>query len=197
VAECSLWSFQWPGANLAYVAPADSAGGDLGADAGKQEVAEGIMMDLGESDVISGKMKECRLWCRNPSVDNIGGVWLPPLVNPLAIADGRRFGNGKLPAWMDKVFQGAWWSVDFGQPVAATLAATYDRAGRQSEVAQTIAVTDARDDAPVPQRVLAAALNNDQFWRLLPLRAESLRLYGVHARTPGAPCGLSEVELYR
>jgi hypothetical protein len=197
VAECSLWSFQWSGANLAYVAPADSPGGELGADAGKQEEADGIMMELGESDAISGKMKECRIWYRNPSVDNIGGAWLPPGVNPLVVADGRRFGNGKLSAWTDKVFQGAWWAVDFGQPVAATLVVTYDRANRQSEVAATIAVIQAQADPTEPSRVLAAALGNDQFWRLLPLKPEPMRLYGVHTRTPAAPCGLSEVELYR
>ncbi len=101
VAECSLWSFAWPGPNLCYVKPAgataearspakaDSGGGDL----------DDLLDDAIDRPKAAGGAKTCKIYCPNSDVDRVAGTYLPVPLDPTQIADGRRFEGGKLPAW--------------------------------------------------------------------------------------------------
>ena len=131
VAECSLWSLQWPGANIAYVEPPQiGPGGGKEIHLAPAEPGErnGGLEDLQESTGISGKMKQCRIWSTNPDVDKVSGPWLKPELDPLRIVDGKRFGNGSLPSWTKLPYVGTWFTVNFGKPLPIRYAATYDRA---------------------------------------------------------------------
>jgi hypothetical protein len=199
VAELSLWSLRWPGPNLAYVRPAGIEG-----KTGK-ESADDILGELdGNKNSVSGKVKECRIWWPNTDPDAIRGPWLPAPVDPLQIVDGKRFGSGKLGPWsnQDKNYQptrGGFFTVDFGEAQTPTLLATCDRADHQSAVCVNLAAF-AHDGADPLQggKVLAGVVNNDQFWRLVPLRGEKVKVFGVHViKDAGSPSGLSEVEIYK
>lgn len=97
-------------------------------------------LELEEGKTALGAMKDCKIWWPNPDVDKVAGQWLKPRVSGLAMVDGKRFGNGKVPPWagdcaaMGGNFAGAWLTVDFGKPAKFSLAATYERASKQSDV---------------------------------------------------------------
>ncbi|HYE07808.1 MAG TPA: hypothetical protein VEL07_19990, partial [Planctomycetota bacterium] len=208
IAECSLWSIQWPGANMAYVDLDEAGGGgidDFGAgdDEGGDEDA-GIAAQELESGVTTGVMKDCAVLWPNTDVDRVAGAWLKPKIPPLAMVDGKRFGNGALPGWADEGakggnFSGAWFTIDFAKPVAFSLVATCDRARLQSQVSTSLAVLDGpagRSANAEETPVLAGVIGNDQFWRLLELdEPVELRLVGVMSFNGGIT-GLSEVEIY-
>jgi len=206
VAECSLWSFVWPGANLAFVRQAGPASADdildteteIGPDA---RVAEQEL----EGGATTGAMKNCEIWWPNTDIDRVQGAWLRPTVAGLEMVDGKRFGNGKLAPWAGKGakggnFFGAWLTIDFGKKVQVRLVATYDRANLQSEVATGLAAYVAEDldeyfghDRAL---VLRAAVANDQFWRLLPIgQKREVAILGIMAHN-NRIVGLSEIEVY-
>jgi outer membrane protein assembly factor BamB len=196
VAEFSLWSLRWPGPNLAYVKPA-------GFDAPAAKPAGGIDILEELEGKSAGKMRTCRLFWPNTDVDQVRGPWLPAPVEPLQMVDGRRFGNGKLGAWADRFghfepIRGGFFTIDFGGECAPKLVALYDRAGRQSEVTANLVLFTPEGDPIRGGSVLAGAVGNDQFWRLLPLGGPTkVRALGVHLlKDPSSAAGLSEVEVY-
>ncbi|MCX7934647.1 MAG: hypothetical protein N3A66_05235, partial [Planctomycetota bacterium] len=149
ISECSVWEYRWPGANLAYVK--QEGGGEASAaslledDATADEHAAAAAAQELEGSATTGAMKDCAIWWPNTDVDLVAGPWLKPKVSGLAMVDGKRFGNGKIPPWVDNVprsppLRGGWFTIDFGKPVSLSLVATYDRANKQSEVSQSLAV---------------------------------------------------------
>jgi hypothetical protein len=199
VAECSLWSLRWPSANIGFVRPPDAgAGGDLAADEGEALDGDGLF-ELEEDTVSVGSMKDCKLWWPNTDVDRVAGPWLDSPLNPLLVVDGKHFGNGRLPPWAGEGakggnFAGAWFTVDFGKPVAFRLVAAYDRANRQSSVSRSVALLNGFDDEH--SLVVAGVVENDQFWRLIPVpKGTRARLLGVLSFN-GSQTGLSEIEVY-
>ena len=89
--------------------------------------------------------------------------------------------------------------MDFGEAQEPTLLATCDRADRQSAVCVNLAAF-AHDNADALQggTILGGVVGNDQFWRLLPLKGEKVKVLGVHViKDPTSPAGLSEVEVYK
>jgi hypothetical protein len=200
VAELSLWSLRWPSGNLAYVRPAGVEGKPT-----KDKDGDDILGELdGKKPVASGKLKDCRIWWPNTDVDAIRGPWLPAPVDPLQIVDGKRFGGGKIGPFSDKhqntsPTRGGFFTVDFGEVLTPSLVATYDRAVRQSEVCVNLVAfrLDAAD-ALQGGALLSAVVGNDQFWRLLPLKAEKVKVLGVHViKDSSTGSGLSEVEVYK
>ncbi|MCY3023377.1 MAG: hypothetical protein NTW87_30730 [Planctomycetota bacterium] len=203
VAEFSLWSIRWPGPNLAFVKQPGQSGVDVDllADTGKKDDGKGdLALELEDGKVSVGAMKDCRIWWPNPDIDKVAGQWLKPRVSGLAMVDGKRFGNGKVAPWaaeppMFTNFMGAWFTLDFGKPVRFSLAATYERAARQSEVSRNIALLSNFDAEN--SRVIAGAVGNDQFWCLFALpQPVDLKLLGVLSFN-GGQTGLSEVEVYK
>jgi hypothetical protein len=202
VAAFSLWAFTWPGPNIAYVTP-PSTDGDDGAGDGLE--LDGDTLTLEESADMSGSMKDCAIFNHNPDPDQVSGPWLRVPVPPLAVVDGKRFGNGSMKPMSEAAdsYRGVWWTAAFPSPVQPTLVAVYDRANRQSQLAQTVAafsgfVADERGHFDRNSGdVLAAAIANDQFWRLLPLAGRPLTQLGVHVYAgDSAAEGISEVEAY-
>ncbi len=204
VAECSLWSFSWPGANLCYVKPAGVAGGPPAKSNAPAGDIDDLLDDAIDKPAAAGPANRVKLYCANSDPDRIAGTYLPVPLDPLRIADGRRFEGGKLPAWApanERYFptRGAFVAFELGKPTPIGLVATYDRALRQSQVARRIAVftTEGLDDL-TSGRVLAGDPANDQFWRLFPLESAKLGGLGVHVYSgPSQTAGLSEVEAYR
>jgi|GEM_PF-1823189 len=202
VAECSLWSFRWPGPNVAYVRPAKSSGAELLKDEGDD--LGGAATELEGTGAAPGAMKDCAIWWFNTDPDSVAGHWLKPVVDPLEAVDGRRFASSNMKPWATAVghfapYRGSWLTVDLKVPTALKLVATYDRVAKQSEVATNLSVFtgfDAKDSTS--GAVLAGAVGNDQFWRLFPLSGKPVRQLGVHAYvSDNAPSGLSEVEAYK
>jgi hypothetical protein len=210
IAECSLWSFAWPGANLCYVKPAGAT-----ADAKTPAKAETGAADLddlldetiggaGDRPAGAGAAKTCKIYCANSDPDRVAGTYLPVPLDPTQIADGRRFEGGKLPLWAGSntayfPTRGAFFTIDLGKSQPIGVVATYDRSLKQSQVARRIAVftTDGLDDL-VSGKVLGGETNNDQFWRLFPLDKAKLSGFGVHIYSGASQAaGLSEVEAYR
>ncbi|MCX7933892.1 MAG: hypothetical protein N3A66_01375, partial [Planctomycetota bacterium] len=208
IAECSLWHFVWPGANLAFVKQSGpgSAADILDDEASAEPDAKVAEQEL-EGGATTGAMKNCEIWWPNTDIDRVQGPWLRPAVAGLEMVDGKRFGNGKLAPWAGKGakggnFFGAWLTIDFGKKVPARLVATYDRANLQSEVATGLAAyiaPDAKADDYFGHdraEVIGAAIGNDQFWRLLPLRQpREVKTLGIMAHNNHI-VGLSEVEVY-
>ncbi len=206
VAECSLWSFAWPGPNLCYVKPA-GATADTKAPA-KTEAGAADLDDLLDEAVDrpagAGAAKTCKIYCPNSDVDRVAGTYLPVPLDPTRIADGRRFEGGKLPLWAPSnsayfPTRGAFFTIDLGKSQPIGVVATYDRSLKQSQVARRFAVftTDGLDDL-VSGKVLTGETQNDQFWRLFPLDKAKLSGFGVHIYSGASqPAGLSEVEAYR
>jgi len=203
IAELSLWRFVWPGPNLAYIKPAGmESAGRPGADS----AAGDILAELeGKASAVVGKVRNCRVWWPNTDVDAVRGPWLPAPIEPAQVVDGKRFGNGKLGAWANRFghfapIRGGFFTIEFGQKFSPGLVAVYDRSNQQSTVAASLAVfVPDEKDTLRGGPVLAGVVENDQFWRLLPVRrsVETTTL-GVHLiREPNGPVGLSEVEVYR
>lgn len=196
IAECSLWSMQWPGPNLALVTPAD-------VNMGVKSSTNDDVDPLGGDAPASGKMKEIKVWWPNSDPDRVKGQFLAPRFNPLWLVDGKRFGNGTIPPMAEKsahaAIFGGFLTIDLSAEIG--LVATYDRVNRQSQVARAICVFTGFDPSKgqLTGQPLASRADNDQFWRLLPLPAKtSLKQLGVHVFVDAAsPCGLSEVEAYR
>jgi hypothetical protein len=203
VAECSLWSFKWPGVNLCYLKPAGSKADDAPRDASAGDLDD-LLDEPGAAGGAAGRGKRCKIYCPNSDVDRVAGTYLPVPLDPTQIANGRRFEAGKLPAWApaNKFYfptRGAFFTMDLGRPVQIGIVATYDRSLKQSEVARRIALftTDGLDEA-TSGKVLGGEADNDQFWRLFPLSNSALGSFGVHIFSgPSQPAGLSEVEAYR
>ena len=208
LAECSLWSFRWPGPNRAFV-PAVSAasadplaggGGKSGADLAASAGAGATLDDLvGDSPKGGGSKQDVQIWRWNIDPDQIAGHWLKPTLNPFTVIDGRRFGNGKFADWNagKGTYAGAWVVIDLGKTVPVQLVATYERVSKQSLLNTRLAIfTDFDPKESESGTVLAGTVGNDQFWRLFPLRGPRLRTLGVHAHASGRPEGLSEVEVY-
>jgi hypothetical protein len=201
IAEFSLWSFRWPGANIAFVKPAGIGSSDkliARASAGID-----LVEDLDDKTPQAGKMKACRIWFPNTDPDAVRGPWLPVAANPLEVVGGRRFGDGKLPPWSNTgqyaPSRGAFFTVDFGETAAPRLVAVYDRANRQSLLATNVAVFRADErDMLRGGDVLAGTIDSDQFWQLFAWRtAAKVRVLGVHIfKDAGTGVGLSQVEVY-
>jgi len=202
-ADFSLWQIEWPGPNVAYVRPPETGGAAAG----------GLLEDRAENDIeididgeggnAAGQMKECRIWSPNPDIDRVEGAFLASPCNPLLAVNGRAWGE-RVPPWPaqagSRPFQGAWLSIDFGAPVKISLVATYDRASVQSQVTTRIAVFSGRQGRSQDEagQVLAAAVENDQFWRLFEFAPSDVSTLGVHVYRPhDLACGLAEVEAYR
>jgi len=202
IADCSLWSFRWPGPNVAYVRPAKSSGTEIVKDEGDD--LGGAATELEGDGAAPGAMKDCAIWWFNTDPDSVAGHWLKPVVDALEAVDGKRFGGGKMKPWASAVghfapYRGSWLTVDLKAPTKLTLVATYDRVARQSEAASNLSVFTGFDTKDSTSGVvLAGAVGSDQFWRLFALPGEPVRVLGVHAYTSDdAPSGLSEVEAYR
>ena len=149
-------------------------------------------------------MKNCRIRFPNTDPDAVRGPWLPVPLDPLEMVNGRRFGGGKLPPWTSAgqfaPSRGGFFTVDLGETLSPRLAATYDRADRQSLVAANLALFAVEEkDMLRGGEVLAGSVGSDQFWRLFPLRAAAkVRVLGVHVfKDPATGVGLSEVEVYK
>jgi outer membrane protein assembly factor BamB len=206
IAECTLWSYRWPGPNLAFVQPPDlEAVGDLAA--GKKppvkSAADDLLEELEGKPAETGAMKELKIYWPNTDPDRIAGFWRRPPVDPTQIVDARRFGGGKLPPWADQYgaympARGGFFTLDFAEPVAIGLVATYDRVTKQSEVCRNLAIFTAEEpDELTTGRSLAGGVENDQFWRLFPLPEGEVPSLGIHAFSGSTrPVGLSEVEAY-
>ena len=200
IAEFTLWSIRWPGPNIAFVKQPGQSAADVDI-LGETSKKDDGGLELEEGKTAPGAMKDCKIWWPNPDIDKVAGQWLKPRVSGLAMVDGKRFGNGKVPPWaadppMFSNFMGAWLTVDFGKPARFSLAATYERANKQSDVSRSLALLAGFDGEN--SRVLAGAVGNDQFWRLFPLPAKDVGVLGVHAYVDdNASAGLSEVEAYR
>ena len=111
--------------------------------------------------------------------------------------NGKRFGNGKLPAWSAKDSVGPWFTEAFPYAVPFGVVATYERANKQSEVNWHIAVFgDEAADHRDAGRVLGGCIDNDQFWRVFALPGTKSKRLGVHVRHAAGPHGLSEIEAY-
>jgi outer membrane protein assembly factor BamB len=210
IAECSLWSFAWPGANLCYVKPAGAtadakspAKGDAGA-ADLDDLLDDAVTSTTDRPQGAGAVKTCKIYCANSDVDRVAGTYLPVPLDPTQIADGRRFEGGKLPLWSPSnsayfPTRGAFFTIDLGKSQPIGVLATYDRSLKQSQVARRIAVfsTEELDDV-TSGKVLAGETQNDQFWRLFPLGKSKLGSLGVHIYSGNSQAaGLSEVEAYR
>jgi len=202
VADCSLWSFRWPSANVAYVRPANSSGAEIVKEVG--EDLGGALTELEGDGAAPGAAKDCAIWWFNTDPDSVAGPWLKPIVDPLEAVDGKRFGGGKMKPWASAQgvfapYRGSWLTVDLKTPTKLRLVATYDRVTKQSEVATSLAVFSGFDPKDSTSGVvLAGVVGNDQFWRLLPLAGDPVQLLGVHAYVAdSAPSGLSEVEAYK
>ena len=195
VAECSLWSLQWPGENIAYVRPAQiGAGGkELRFEPAEPGDRDLLLEDIQVSAGLSGKMKPCRIWSPNPDVDQVAGPWLKPELDPLRMVDGQRFGNGSVPCWTKLPYVGSWFTVTFGKPAPIQYVATYDRAERQSKLTVNLAVYTQNQGS---EAVRAGVVGNDQFRRVFLLRpGPDAAVLGVHVYS-GAADGLSEIEAY-
>ncbi|MGD0092861.1 MAG: hypothetical protein ABSE73_23360, partial [Planctomycetota bacterium] len=202
VAEFSLWSIRWPGPNLAFVKQpglSSMEGNALDEPAAKPGAKDELELEDGKA--AAGAMKDCKIWWPNPDVDKVAGQWLKPKVSGLVMVDGKRFGNGKVPPWagdcasMGGNFAGAWFTLDFGKPAQFSLAATYERANKQSQVSRSLALLSNFDGEN--SHVLAGAVENDQFWRLFALpQPAQVKVLGVLSYN-GGQTGLSEVEMYK
>ncbi|MFW5857562.1 MAG: PQQ-binding-like beta-propeller repeat protein, partial [Planctomycetota bacterium] len=211
IAALSLWSLRWPGANVAYVRPPDSGGAGaadlLGDDDDDMGIGDDLDIGIGELEgggaALHGKMKDCLFYAWNPDPDQVSGPFLNVPAPPLKVVDGKRFQFGKLK-WMTDAkdsYRGLWWTVAFPEPVKARFVAVYDLRAKQSETANNIGVfTEFAAEGPGyanTGRVLAGAVENDQFWRLFPLDGTPRDLLGVQVyRGDSVPEGLSEVEVY-
>ncbi len=201
VAECSAWRFTWPGPNVAYVQEAAAGGDATRLTESEDKSLEGLedLLDIEQTGTAqAGALKDTEIYAWNPDPDKVQGVYFRPAVNPLKVVDGQRFGNGRMGAWSGKDIIGPWLTETFPYPTALSLVATYERDNRQSQVSTYLAVfaefnpEGGRDSG----RVLAGAIDNDQFWRLFPIRGVKVRSLGVHVRAAGGRHGLSEVEAY-
>jgi hypothetical protein len=207
IAECSLWSMQPPSPNVCYVQPAgaDSPGTRVapGKPAAAGDDLDALLDDAG-AKAGSKQANVCKIYCANSDVDRVAGTYLPVPLDPTQMVDGRRFEQGKLPAWAPKnsnyfPTRGAFFTVDLGKPAALAVVATYDRALKQSEVAKRIVLftTEGLDEI-ASGKVLAGETQNDQFWRLFALPENKLSGFGVHIYSgPTTTAGLSEVEAYK
>jgi outer membrane protein assembly factor BamB len=209
VAECSLWSFAWPGPNLCYVKPAGATADTKSpakSEAGPADIDDLLDDSIGGSGNRpqgAGAAKTCKIYCANSDVDRVAGTYLPVPLDPTQIADGRRFEGGKLPVWAPSntayfPTRGAFFTIDLGKTLPIGLMTTYDRSLKQSQVARRIAVftTEGLDDLTTG-KVLAGDTENDQFWRLFLLGKAKLGAFGVHIYSGASqPAGLSEVEAY-
>ncbi len=205
VAECSLWSFHWPGSNKLYVAPAGGGGGGsdpLTALASKPAKGGGDLNldDLIEGGGSSGKAKESKIYVFNPDPDQVKGPYLKPSSDPMTALNGQRFGNGKLSDWVSAKpnYKGAWLTIDFGKPTPLRFVATYERVNRQSEATANFAVFSGFDPKENESGdLLAAAVGSDQFWRVFPVNSPKTLVLGVQIFGGASrPEGLSEVEAY-
>jgi len=200
IADCSLWGFRWPGANVAYVRPPKSSGTEIVKEEGEE--AGGALTELEGDGAAPGAMKDCAIWWFNTDPDSVAGHWLKPVVDALEAVDGKRLGKMKPWASASGIFapyRGSWLTVDLKTPTKLKLVATYDRATKQSEVAANLSVFTGFDPKDSTSGVvLAGAVGSDQFWRLFPLAAEPVKVLGVHAYVgDNSPSGLSEVEAYK
>ena len=208
LAECGLWSYRWPGPNVAFVqgATSDSVG-DLTArrDQPKLAVADDdLLNELGVRGSEGAGIKKCRIWWPNSDPDQVAGPYLRVPIDPTQIVDGRWFDARPLAPWATNSgnFQptrGAFFTVDFGKPQPVTLVTTYDRATRQSEVCRNLAVFAGDEpDFLYTGKLLAGDTDNDQFWRLFPVASPPLKILGVHVfKDAASPVGLSEMGAYK
>ena len=202
VADCSLWSFKWPGGNKLYVAPAGGSGDPLAAASpkGAKPGGELNLDDLLEAGGASGKAKEARIYVFNPDPDQVKGPYLKPSADPMTALNGRRFGNGKSPDWVSGKpnYKGAWLTVDLGKPTPLRLVATYERVNRQSAVSANFALFSGFDPKENEGgELLATAVGSDQFWRIFPVSAPKVTVLGIHLfGGTDRPEGLSEAEAY-
>lgn len=213
IAEFSLWKFDWPGANVAYVKPAAENLGEkplAEADKGGKDAEPAgadLLDDLVEKKSEStGKLKECRIYWPNSDPDQVAGPFFRAPVDPTQIVDTKRFGAGTLAPFADKKgnfapTRGGFFTVNFGEAQPLGLVATYDRVQKQSELAANFAVFSSgpkeHQDALTTGSVLTGATDNDQFWRLFPIDEAKVHVLGVHVfKSSSDPAGLSEVEAY-
>jgi hypothetical protein len=119
------------------------------------------------------------------------------------MVDGRRFEQGKLAPWAGQnptqaPTRGAFLTVDFSA-ASPGLIATYDRALKQSQVAENVAIfTTAGLDPLTSGQVITGAIANDQFWRLFPLPKLAPQPLGVQLFSGATKAvGLSELEAYK
>ncbi len=199
IAECTLYSMQWPSPNLALVKQTKTMETSLEPDklddtADSESKADAALMELKGEDGIIGKMKNCAIFVPNPDVDKISGAFLRAGVDALKMVDGKRFGNAHVPAWKPGLlFMGSWMTIDFAKPVTISLVATYDRAQKQSLVNQNIAVFSIDGTR---EKVLNGITINDQYWCVFPTPAREVKTLGVHIIAPKDE-GLSEIEAYQ
>lgn len=211
IAEFSLWKFDWPGSNMAYVKPAAENLGDkevASADKEEKPAAEGDLLDdlVEKKKESTGKLKECRIYWPNSDPDQVAGPYFRAPVDPTQIVDSKRFGVPALAPFAGQKgnygpTRGGFFTVDFGNAQPLALIATYDRASKQSELAVNLAVfaTASKEpqDSLITGSVLSGATQNDQFWRLFPIEETEVHVLGVHVfKTSTDPVGLSEVEAY-
>ena len=213
IAECSLWSFQWPGANLALkskqknlldpqlpkIKKEPSLVDDLLDDLeSKQEdpQPQSSLVEAAPPSTTRGK-----IWWPNTDPFNRDGPFRTSTTDPNLMLDGFKYGISKdlTPAWANyNTFWGASFTIDFEKPVSPTLIATYERTTKQSEVSkalQTFTGTPRnQQDSP---NALGTRLRNDQFWQLFPIDSpRRTKTLGIRVFRERGPIGLSEIEVY-
>jgi hypothetical protein len=221
IAELSVYSLNWPGVNSLYVRPAgaESEASELGvrktsrpAGGGKDDLLLDDKDPAAVTKSASGAMKNAAIFANNSDPDQVEGHYIRATGNALDNFDGLKFADGKPSAWTkSKVGPfGSRLLVDLNRTAKPKVCATYERTLRQSEVMRGIAVLKGRraDFATTPgdngpdrlareRRVVAARVDNDQFFNVFDTRGVEMDALGVYVfPREGKDLGLSEVELY-
>ncbi len=212
IAGCSLWSFQWPGTNLALQSKQKNLlDPSLPKPKKKSSLADDLLLDLDPkpsnpqpsslSEAAPPSSNKGKIWWPNTDPYNRDGPFRTPTTDPRLMLDGIKFGTNKelTPAWANyNTFWGAGFTIDFESPVATALIATYDRSTKQSEISQSLqAFTGEPNNQQDSPDALGTRLANDQFWQLFPIDTPTpTKILGVRVFRNRSPLGLSEIEVY-
>lgn len=212
IAECTLYSIQWPGRNVALQSKQNNLlNPELPKEKKKPSLVDDLLLDLEpkqkqKTDLDLGNtlplaQNKLRVWWPNTDAFNRDGPFRTPQVTPQLMVDGFRYGISKdlTPAWANyNTHWGASFTIDFEKAPTVGLVATYDRTTKQSELTNTLQVFTGpirnQHDSPT---ILGTRTNNDQFWQLFPIESpRKLKTIGVHAFRERGATGLSEIEVY-
>jgi hypothetical protein len=212
IAQCTLWSYEPPGPNIAFQPSLtslldasnktdpknNSLVDDLLGAPSKPEEEDDLLNPVASN---SSVQKKLRVWWPNTDPVRTQGRFLTPKVEARIMVDRQRFGSGKdvTPPWSNYYAPwGASFTIEYATPQKLSLVATYDRTTLQSKVSKAIQVFSGtmRNEHDNPQ-ALGTILENDQFWRLFPITINrKTKTLGIHAFSGRGPDGLSEVEAY-
>jgi hypothetical protein len=183
----------------------------------KDELGDSILLGelQGGGAALVGQVKDCHVWNTGISSTTTGGkgekvqtrlAWVNEAaadLDPLTLVNGAVFGNGGVSPMSSTLdCRGGLWTIDLPKKINPYLVAVFDRANKQSQVAKNICLfTEFDPDEIHSGRCIAGVVENDQFWRLIPIPREvkqaGLTQLGVQVYTSlETPVGLSEVEIY-